>query len=171
VSGLACDNRRSEVERNPMQDFPHRYDVVATANMSGDVALDSTHLATLRSDSPEAFGGPGNRWSPETLLVAALGDCFVLTFRAMAQASKIDWIRLECQVIGVLDRIDRVVAFTEFDLRVRLLVPPDANVPRVRGLLEKAERGCLVSNSLKATICLEAQIEVVEEKAEAAPIW
>jgi organic hydroperoxide reductase OsmC/OhrA len=30
------------------------------------------------------LGGPGGQWSPETLLVAAAAECFILTFRAVA---------------------------------------------------------------------------------------
>jgi hypothetical protein len=33
---------------------------------------------------PREFDGRGNQWSPESLLAAALADCFVLSFRAVA---------------------------------------------------------------------------------------
>jgi organic hydroperoxide reductase OsmC/OhrA len=38
---------------------------------------------------------PGNAWSPETSLVAAVADCFILTFRGVAQAAKFPWESLE----------------------------------------------------------------------------
>ena len=62
-----------------MQAFPHHYAVVATADMHSDVALEGKGLPPIASAPPTEFGGPGDRWSPETLLVAAVADCFVLT--------------------------------------------------------------------------------------------
>lgn len=98
--------------------------------------------------------------------MAAVADCFVLTFRAVAQASKISWAALRCEVGGTLDRVDRVIQFTHLDIRARLRVPEGTNVNHARQALEKAERGCLIANSLKATNHLETEIEVTGELAE-----
>ena len=70
-----------------MQPFPHHYAVVAKAETQSDVALEGERLPPIASAPPTEFGGPGDRWSPETLLVAAVADCFILTFRAIAGAS------------------------------------------------------------------------------------
>ena len=149
-----------------MQDFPHHYSAVATGEVSGDVALEGSRLPTLPSASPAEFGGPGDRWSPETLLVAAVADCFLLTFRAVAHASKVSWVALRCEVGGTLDRVDRATRFTHFDIRAHLQVPPKTSVEQARRALEKAERACLIANSLKATMRLETEINVAAEPAD-----
>lgn len=143
-----------------MQELPHRYTVTAEGTSSGDVALTSDRLPLLRSASPAEFGGPGDRWSPETLLAGAVADCFILTFRAVAAASKLAWTSLQCQATGTLDRIDRVTQFTEFDLRVQIAVPAETNPDHVRRALEKAERNCLIASSLKAVVHLDAEVRV-----------
>ncbi|HEX2342852.1 MAG TPA: OsmC family protein [Vicinamibacterales bacterium] len=143
-----------------MTPLPHRYFVTATGSHDGDVALDTPQVATLRSASPAEFGGPGNRWSPETLLVAAVADCFLLTFRAVAEASGLPWASLQCEVEGTLDRIERALQFTRFDLRAHLEVPAGVDVELARRVLEKSERACLVSNSLKAASHLQSSIRV-----------
>ena len=94
-----------------MQAFPHHYTVEASGSGTGDVELKADGLPTLRSVSPIQFDGPGDRWSPETLLVAAVGDCLILTFRAVARASGFAWTSLECDVTGTLDRIERSTRF------------------------------------------------------------
>ena len=91
-----------------MQQFPHHYSVVAKADTQGDVALAGERLPPIPSAPPTEFGGPGDRWSPETLLVAAVADCFVLTFRGIASVSRFAWVSLECSATGTVDRIDRV---------------------------------------------------------------
>jgi organic hydroperoxide reductase OsmC/OhrA len=87
-----------------MQALPHRYRVTGAAGIIGDVELTAERLMVLRSASPAEFDGPGDRWSPETLLVGAVADCFILTFRAIAKASKLSWVSLVCDVTGTLDR-------------------------------------------------------------------
>lgn len=143
-----------------MKDFPHHYQVQTQASTEGTVSLSSSGLASLETAPLAEFGGPGDRWSPETLLVGAVADCFVLSFRAVARASQLEWISLDCRAEGVLDRIDKVTQFTEVIVHATLRVPAGTNVERAERLLERAEQVCLISNSLKATKRLEACVEV-----------
>lgn len=144
-----------------MQAFPHHYTAAALAEAEGDVRLESEQLPALATAAPEAFGGPGDRWSPEALLVAAVADCFILTFRAIARIARVPWISLRCEAEGTLDRVARVTQFTAFQVRAVLQVPPEADVEKARGLLERAEQSCLITSSLKADVHLEAEVEVV----------
>ena len=70
-----------------MQELPHHYVVSANAKTVGNVALSANGVSDLESAPPAEFGGPGDQWSPESLLVAAVADCFILSFRAIARAS------------------------------------------------------------------------------------
>ncbi len=142
-----------------MKPFPHHYEVTATAGPTDDVALAGAGLPTMASQPPTEFGGPGDRWSPETLFVAAVADCFVLTFRGIASFSHLPWSSLTCEVTGTVDRVDRVTQFTHLEVRARLRVPAGANEEQARRLLAKAEETCLVTRSLKATPHLEASVE------------
>jgi uncharacterized OsmC-like protein len=148
-----------------MQELPHRYTVSAAGMAEGDVELKAVRLPTLHSASPVEFGGPGNRWSPETLLVAAVGDCLILTFRAVADAFKLAWTSLDCEVTGMLDRRERTPQFTDFEIHAHLRIPVATDQERARRALEKAEKNCLISNSLKSAVHLTAMIEVVTASA------
>jgi organic hydroperoxide reductase OsmC/OhrA len=141
-----------------MHPFPHHYRVRIGIRPEGEVSLDSDGLPQLRSLPPPEWGGPGGYWSPETLLLAALGDCTMMTFRAIAKASRFAWHELAADVEGKLERVEGNSRFTEITIRVRLSVPAGADAARARQLLEKAEAGCPVSNSLTATKRLEAEI-------------
>jgi organic hydroperoxide reductase OsmC/OhrA len=141
-----------------MHPFPHVYHVSAVAGPTGSVALNSPELPTLPSQGPKEFDGPGDQWSPETLLTAALVDCFVLSFRAVATASKFPWTHLECHAEGKLDRIERVSQFTHFLVRAKLTVPAGTDIERAKKLLEKSEQVCLISASLKGEKHLELEV-------------
>jgi organic hydroperoxide reductase OsmC/OhrA len=92
------------------------------------------------------------------LLVAAVANCFILTFRAIARAAKFPWEQLECQVDGVLDRVSGVSQFSKFSTRATLTVKAGADRTKAQELMERAEKFCLVANSLRAERFLEAQI-------------
>ncbi len=141
-----------------MHAFPHHYAVSAAAKNDGPVDVASPGLDTLESAPPTEFGGPGNLWSPETLLVAAIADCFVLSFRAIARASRFEWTSIHCDVDGVLDRPERAILFTAFHLSVDLEVPEGTDQDKARRLLEKAEATCLITNSLTADTHLDARV-------------
>jgi len=143
-----------------MQDFPHTYHATADAGSEGDIHVSGSGLPVLRTASPAEFGGPGDRWSPETLLSAAVADCFILTFRAVARASKLSWEGLHVEVTGTLDRVDRVTQFTGFEVTAHLDVPEGADTAVAEKALEKAERGCLISSSLKGAVHLHAHVHV-----------
>ncbi len=115
----------------------------------------------IESAPPKEFGGPGNQWSPESLLTAAVADCFVLGFRAIAAASKYSWLRLESNTQGTLDRVEGQMRFTRFETHAKLHVPQGADVERAKRLLEKAESSCLVANSLTSTRHLTVEVIAV----------
>jgi len=141
-----------------MHPYPHLYSVRASAAPDGDVPVDSTSLPTLHTAPPPEFDGPGDCWSPETLLCAAVADCFLLSFRSVARASKLDWIALECKVDGTLDRVEGKSRFTRIVVQATLRVPAGTDHGRAAKLMEKAEHVCLISNSLLAERSLEPTV-------------
>ncbi len=99
-------------------------------------------MPQLRSLPPPEWGGPGGYWSPETLLLAALGDCTMMTFRAIAKASRFEWRELSAEVEGKLERIDGNSRFTEITIaRAPRRARRARDAARARQLLEKSETG------------------------------
>jgi organic hydroperoxide reductase OsmC/OhrA len=162
-----ADSRDRRRKTGPMQPLPHHYVVVASAAEPGEVCTRARGLPELRVSSPLEFGGPGDQWSPETLLVAAVADCFILTFRAVARASSLSWTALECDTTGTLDAVNRVMQFTSIEMHVRLSVPGPVDPERARRALQQAERGCLVRNSLKPNVLMTADVVVESAAADA----
>ena len=145
-----------------MQDYPHHYVVSADARAEGPVGVKGEGLETLATTSPPQFGGPEGYWSPETMLVASVANCFILTFRAIARASRLEWNSLECSCEGILDRVDRKTRFTEYHLKATLHLPPGSNEVKAHKILEKANSNCLVTNSLNGTEYVDALIVVAD---------
>lgn len=143
-----------------MLGYPHEYLASATGGSEGSVVVTGEGLPPIDTQSPPQFGGPEGVWSPETMLSAAVANCFVLTFRAIARASNFDWTGLECNVEGILDRPERTTFFTAFKVHATLRVPSDDKLELAQRLLEKAEHICLITASLKSEIELTTDIQV-----------
>ena len=99
----------------------------------GAVSAVSTGLSAMATAPRPEFDGPGGVWSPETLLIAAIADCFILTFRGVSQ-------------------------FVRYITRATLTVQSNADHAKARELLERAEKLCLVANSLLVERALEVQV-------------
>ena len=143
-----------------MHPYPHVYTAAASGRQEGSVALTSAGLPEIASAPPPEFDGPGGVWSPETLLCASLADCFVLSFRAVARASKLEWSELACRVEGVLERVDGVTQFTKFTTFASLVLPAGSAAETARRLLDKAEHVCLISNSVRGERTLLAEVVI-----------
>ena len=144
-----------------MEPFPHHYTVTASGDKAdGHITVTASDLPDLTTNAPSEFGGPGNQWSPESLLMAAVADCFILTFRAIAQESRLQWDQIQCQATGTLDRIDRKPQFTNIQLHITITPQGDTSEERVQRILEKAEEGCLITNSLSATVSMTSDIKL-----------
>lgn len=143
-----------------MEGYPHHYLAKASGGEEGSVVVSGEGLPPLETQSPPQFGGPDGVWSPETMLSAAVANCFVLSFRAIARASKFEWTALDCDVEGILDRPDRSPYFTAFNVHATLKVPDDSKLELGQRLLEKAEQICLITASLKSETVLTTDIQV-----------
>lgn len=151
-----------------MQPYPHTYIASASGRSKGSLAVSSPQLPTLQTAAPPEFDGPGGLWSPETLLCASLADCFILTFRAVSRAAHFEWLQLECRVEGVLELIGKNSQFTRYITFARLKIPPSSDAGKAHALLERAEHGCLIANSLRGERTLRAEVEVESVAATTA---
>ena len=147
--------------------LPHRYAARASGTTAGSVGVVADGLPAIETQPPPEFGGPEGYWSPETLLLASVADCFILSFRAVARASRLAWFDLDVDVRAVLDRVDGATRFTAFTIAPRLGIPPTTQESIALAVLDKAKRACLVTNSLTATCELAPLVYSVAEASEA----
>lgn len=152
-----------------MRPLPHRYFARAVATPSGDITLDGgTRVELLLTNSPPEFDGPDDRWSPETLLLSSAAACLLLTFRAAARAAHLSYESARCDAEGRLDRVDGVTAFVEVRLKANVVVSGTSTPEQARALVAKAERHCLITNSLRPPCTLEIEVDTSDSMHETA---
>ena len=141
-----------------MKSLPHHYTVQLGGGASGYALAAADGVPELRTAPPPEFDGPGDAWSPEHLLLAAVETCFLFTLRAVAKGSRIEFEACDVTAEGTVDRLDGVTRFTEIVLRARLKLLPGSSPDRARRAMEKAEQACLVTASLATPVRIEAEL-------------
>ncbi|SRR5713226_3344098 len=130
--------------------------------------LQSAGLPPLEVAAPPEFHGHAGAWTPEHLYVASVNACFLLTFLAIAQNSKLEIVSLCASARGKLEKIEgNGFQVTEIVLKPKLVIRSAGDLERAKRIVEKAEKSCLISNSIKTIVKLEP--EIYHEQTPAYP--
>ncbi len=114
-------------------------------------------LPGLNVSSPPEFSGDPGLWTPEHLLVAATASCLMTTFLAIAEISKLPVGSFRVRATARLEKVPgEGYRFTEITLAPEIGVAAE-DIEKAGRALSKAEKNCFISNSLRATVRVEAR--------------
>lgn len=110
--------------------------------------------------TPPAFPkGIEGVWSPEHLLTAAVNSCFMTTFLAVAENSKLEFELFDCKAKGKLEQVEGKFLMTEVILEPTLVINKETDKDRAERILQKSEAACLISNSIKSKVSMISNIQ------------
>lgn len=133
-----------------------------TGERRGD--LRAPVLPNLHVDAPPEFKGHEGVWTPEHLFVASVNSCFMTTFLAIAENSKLDVVSFKAGARGKLEKLDgQGFMMTEITLHPKVVISHARDAERAGRILEKAEKHCLISNSIKTETKLEPEVSFAGE--------
>lgn len=137
-----------------------------TGGRAGDVEAEGV-AEPLRFSAPPEFHGEAGLWSPETLFLGAANTCFLTTFVAIAEFSKLELVEVEVAAEAHLERVPgQGYRFTEVVLRPVVTLASEADREKALRLLDKTEKSCIVARSLQTPVRVESTLHV---SAAAAP--
>jgi len=125
--------------------------------VSSPELLDTIDVAT----PPQFPSGVEGVWSPEHFFTAAVNSCFMTTFLAIAENSKLLFDSFTCKAEGKLEKQDGKYLMTEIVLRPELAIVNVSDIEKAERILIKSESACLISNSIKSKVTLVTKINVV----------
>lgn len=108
--------------------------------------------------TPPEFKGHEGIWSPEDLFVASANICLMTTFLAVAERAGLAFSTYESAAEGRLELVEGTFQFTTIAIRPIITLKSGDDADKAKELIEKAERNCLISNSMKANVTLEPVI-------------
>ncbi|APY10268.1 osmotically inducible protein OsmC [Seonamhaeicola sp. S2-3] len=141
----------------------HYYQVNVNWNKNRNGILTSNNLdeKITIATPPEFPKGEANIWSPEHYFVAAINGCLMTTFLAVAENFKLDFIDFESNAVGKLEMIDRKFVMSEVILNPVVTISNEDQKALAIKVLEKSEKACLITNSVKSNIKMNITIKVV----------
>lgn len=123
--------------------------------------LGTKGMPTIEVATPPEFpGGHPGIWSPEHLFVGSAEICLMTTFLSIAEKSKLVFLNYTSEATGTLEKTDAGMQFTRIVITPTVVVSSDDDVERTVKILDKAERYCLISNSMKTEVSIEPKVVV-----------
>ncbi len=108
--------------------------------------------------TPPEFKGHEGIWSPEDLFVASINTCVMSTFLAFAERAGLAFTAYESDAEGRVELVDGKLKVTTVVVKPRVTLAPGADAAKAREILAKAEATCLISNSVKTHVTMEATV-------------
>lgn len=141
-----------------MKPSSHQHSVQADGFPTGITVVSGAGVPPLQAVASPQLNASTGLWSPQTLLLAAVADSFVLTFRSVSQAAGFPWGRLQCEVEGMPSAANGERYFPSITIRADLEVLSEHDKTRALELLHRTERTCPVAKTLRSTRSLEVRI-------------
>jgi len=143
--------------------FPHQYRATISRTFASRARVEAPPRPSLHGGPSSELEGDVASWSPEHLVLSSLGLCMLTTFEAFAARDGIEVLRWAASASGTVDRTPEGLMFTSIVLGIDMELA--GNVEHVERTLEDAKQYCLVLNSLRVPVVVEAEIQTPDQTA------
>ncbi len=142
----------------------HQYNVNLkwSSDRVGEVSSPELNSKIEVATPPQFPKGVEGVWSPEHFYTAAVNSCFMTTFLAIAENSRLEFKEFNCNAVGVLDQVDGKYLMTEVVLNPTLVITKEEDKEKALRVLDKSEKACLISNSINSKVSLNPIVTVPE---------
>lgn len=152
---------------------PHFYNVNINWNHDRQGMMCSPELNAVANGAgcievatpPEFPKGIPGIWSPEHLFTASVSSCFMTTFLAIAENSKLEFTSFKCDSKGKLEQVEGKFRMTEIILEPHVTIANEADRERAERILQKSEAACLISNSINSKVVMNPEISIANKSA------
>jgi peroxiredoxin-like protein len=138
----------------------HQYNVNLKWNEGrvGEVFSPELNSIIEVATPPQFPKGVEGVWSPEHFFTAAVNSCFMTTFLAIAENSRLEFKEFNCNAVGVLDQVEGKFLMTEVILNPTLVITKEEDKEKALRVLDKSEKACLISNSITSKVSLNPTV-------------
>jgi organic hydroperoxide reductase OsmC/OhrA len=156
--GFVGPNRSREEHYVAIRGKSYKYTISVRWTGEKKGALTADGKPPVEVATPPEFKGHEGIWSPEDLYVASVNACIMTTFLSFAGRAGLGFEEYESEAEGLLEFLDDRFVFTKIVVRPRIVLRPGEERAKAEEILHKAERNCLVSNSIRTEVSLEPTI-------------
>lgn len=124
---------------------------------SWECDLPGKNQQPLKLAIPPEFEGPGLGYSPEDLYALALMNCFIATFKFVAEKSRLEFQALEAEALLTVDKGERASPWMQ-KVEIHISLKGAAQPERALALLEKTKKNCMIINSVQTEVAFHFQV-------------
>ncbi|NYJ00081.1 organic hydroperoxide reductase OsmC/OhrA [Nocardioides thalensis] len=128
------------------------------------VLLHADGKPDLLGSADPTFRGDADRWNPEELLVAALGQCHLLSYLHSAVNHGITVLAYEDSPVGTMAQVGQGGRFTDVLLRPQVTIADPAHVGLAREIHHEASANCFIAQSVNFPVRHEPTILVAGDQ-------
>jgi organic hydroperoxide reductase OsmC/OhrA len=139
-----------EQSKTRPRSYTYKTSTAWTSARSG--VLESNGKPSIKVASPPEFKGEAGVWTPEDLFVASVEICHMATFMSFAARRAIPIKSYKSHSNGVLEFVDGDYRFTRIVIFPTIVVGSAASEREVHGILQEAQKHCLVTNSIASIV-------------------
>jgi len=133
-------------------DCPIEFSVSSSSTSGINTIWDAKfEKSSFKCAIPPCFEGPGNGASPEDLYALSLLNCFIATFKVIAEKSRLNYEKIEGKAKLVVDQDSNGNPWMANIILDYILFSPD-NRSRAERILKKVETQSMVINSVKSKV-------------------
>lgn len=116
--------------------------------------LTDKECAPVQMAIPPEFDGPGGTYSPEDLYAFSLMNCYLATFKFIAEKSKLNYEKIAGHAVLYVDKGEEKSPWME-RVEIKIHLTGCAQIERAKLLLEKTKAQCMIINSVKTRVDFE----------------
>lgn len=117
-------------------------------------------------DIPAEFGGIEKEWTPEHLFLSSLSSCYMTTFLLTVKKMGLELSHFECKAIGEIEMINGRYQFNTVNLFPKIFVANEESKKKILLAVEKANKYCIISNSINASVYYHTEINIETSKRQ-----
>lgn len=109
--------------------------------------------------APE-FGGHPEIWSPEDMFVGMIETCTMATFLWLCDTKKVNIKSYTSEGLGTAQMVGKSMRFNSIIIKIKIGMPAEDDRPEIERILQDISKWCLISNSIKTQVNIEAELFV-----------
>ncbi|MCA1010981.1 OsmC family protein [Halobacillus halophilus] len=109
---------------------------------------------------PKEMDGPDVGTNPDEMLLGAAATCYIITLGAMVERADLPLKEMSMDSEGIVDVTDGVFTYNKIIHKPRVLLKSEASdkdMDKLKKLVEKAEKSCMISRAIEGNVALELQ--------------
>jgi len=122
--------------------------------------LHNSQKFPIEVSTPPEFKGPEGYWSPEELFLCSINSCIMTTFIYFAEKSSLVFLSYGSEIEGEVSFEEGKLMFSSITVRPIIKIKSESDKEKAKQLIEKSEKYCLISSSVRSKITLLPTIEI-----------